>query len=92
MVHAQYDAFALENATDPTLVKPLRRFGWFVADKDYKAYDTLACVDNLAKSCKSGDMLAESKILALQQNNGANMDAVTAPSRKFIKASRKRTK
>lgn len=51
MVHKQYDAFALENATDPTLVTPIRSFGWFISDKDYGAYDTLACVDNLSKSC-----------------------------------------
>lgn len=90
MVHGQYDAFALENATDPTLVKPLRRFGWFVCDKDYNAYDTLACVGNLTKSCQSGDMLSEDEILQLQQNNGVNMDAVMRPSRKFIKSAKKK--
>lgn len=92
MVHGQYDAFALENATDPTLVKPMRRYGWFVTDKDYNAYDTLACVENLKKSCQDGDMLTEEEILQLQQNNGVNMDAVTTPSRQFVRASKKRTK
>lgn len=52
LVHREYDAYQLEYATDPTLVRPLRRFGWFVKDKDYHAYDTLACVDNLSKDCK----------------------------------------
>lgn len=91
MVHGQYDAYELENATDPTLVKPQRRFGWFVEDKDYAAYDTLACVGNLVKSCKKGDMLSEDEILALQQNNGVNMEAVTRPSKKFIKSMKKRS-
>lgn len=92
MVHGQYDAFALENASDPTLIKPLCRFGWFISDADYNAYDTLACVNNLSKSCRSGDMLSESEILSLQQNNSVNMDAVLKPSRKFIRSSKKRLK
>ena len=89
MVHGQYDAFALENASDPTLIKPLCRFGWFISDADYNAYDTLACVNNLSKSCRSGDMLSESEILSLQQNNSVNMDAVLKPSRKFVKIRKK---
>lgn len=89
MVHEQYDAFQLENAADVTLVKPKRRFGWFIDDTAYNAYDTLACVSNLTKSCQSGDMLSEERILALQQNNGVNMEAVSNPSRKFIKIRKK---
>jgi len=92
MVHGQYDAFALENATDPTLVKPMRRFGWFIEDKDFNAYDTLACVGNLTKSCQEGDMLSEEEILALQQHQGVNMDAVISPSRKAERSLKKRTK
>lgn len=92
MVHGQYDAFALENATDPTLVTPMCKFGWFVTDKDYNAYDTLACVDNLSKSCQSGDMLSEDEILSLQQPVSVNMDAVLRPSKKFIRSSKKRMK
>lgn len=89
MVHGQYDAFALENASDPTLVRPLRRYGWFICDKDFNAYDTLACVGNLTKSCQSGDMMSEAEILALQQNQGVNMEAVTNPSKKFVKIRKK---
>lgn len=90
MVSSQYDAYELENATTPTMVKPLRRFGWFIFDKDYEAYDTLACVDNLAKSCKDGDMLSEEEILALQCNNPANMEAVEKPSRIYRRNMKKR--
>lgn len=92
MVHQQYDAYSLENATDPTLVQPVSRFGWFIEKKHFDAYDTLACVGNLTKSCEEGDMLTEEEILALQQNNGVNMDAVLKPSRKYIRSARKRTK
>lgn len=92
MVHGQYDAYALENATDPTLVTPMRRFGWFIENKDFDAYDTLACVDNLSKSCQEGDMLSEEEILSLQQNNGINMEGVLKPSRKFVRSQKKRQK
>lgn len=89
MVHGEYDAYELENAADPTQVKPRRRFGWFIFDRDYAAYDTLACVGNLAKSCKDGDMLTEEQILALQQNQGVNMDAVSNPSREYVRKTKK---
>lgn len=89
MVHREYDAYELEYAADPTQVKARRRFGWFITDKDYNAYDTLACVGNLAKSCKDGDMFSEDEILALQCNQGPNMEAVTSPSRKFIRLQKK---
>ena len=92
MVHGSYDAYELENASDPTMVKPLARFGWFVTNKDYNAYDTLACVGNLAKSCKDGDMLSEAEILALQCNTPDNMDNVSSPSKRFLRLQRKKNK
>lgn len=92
MVHGSYDAYELENASDPTMVKPLARFGWFVENKDYNAYDTLACVGNLTKSCKDGDMLSESEILALQCNTPDNMENVNNPSRHFMRIQKKKHK
>lgn len=89
MRHSQIDAYELENASDPTLVTAKRRFGWFITDADYNAYDTLACVGNLIKSCKEGDMLSEEEILALQQNTPSDMEVVNKPSRKYIKMQRK---
>lgn len=89
MCHKAYDAYELENAATPALVMPRRRFGWFITNADYNAYDTLACVGNLIKACDSGEMLTEKEILELQQNNGVNMEAVERPSRRFIKNQRK---
>lgn len=63
MVHNVYDAFDMENATNLTLIKPLHRTGWLIFDRDFAAYDTLACVGNLVKSSESGDMLTTSEIL-----------------------------
>ncbi|WP_085833742.1 hypothetical protein [Clostridium merdae] len=78
-----YDAWEMENATNVQLIAPLARRAWFVTDADYNAYDTLACVGNLQKSVKDGDMLSSTEILALQCNQPANPEAVTKPSRKL---------
>lgn len=90
MVSAKYDAWELENASSPAMIKPLCRYGWFIKDKDYNAYDTLACVDHLVKKCEEGDMLSEEEILALQCSTPANMDIVERPSRKFWRNMKKR--
>lgn len=85
-----YDAWALENATNPEMIRPLSHSGFFITDWDYNVYDTLACVGNLSKSFADGDMLTEEEILALQRNQPANMDVVSKPSRQYLK--RKKTK
>ena len=84
----KYDAFSLDNATNPELVKPLFRSAWFVRNKDYKAYDTLACVDNLEHNALSGDTLSSSEIL---QNLNINSDheAVTHYRKSFKRNKKK---
>lgn len=89
MVHGTYDAYELENASDPTLVMPRRRFGWFITNRDYAAYDTLACVDNLSKNCTEGDMISEEQILALQNPGREDMGQVLRPSRKYVRSRKK---
>lgn len=86
----KYDAWELENATNISLIKPLARSCWFVRNKDYNAYDTLACVGNLKRSMQAGDMMTEEEILALRQNTQqANTDGITNPSRRLIKAKKR---
>ena len=85
-----YDAWEMENATNTQLLTPLTRRCWFVTNKDYAAYDTLACVGNLQKSFKEGDMLSEEEILSLRRNEQqANMDGVVKPSRKWRRNQKK---
>ena len=80
-----FDAWELENATNTQLLRPLTRGCWFVRNRDYEAYDTLACVGNLKKSMKEGDMMSEEEILKLQQNTQqANMEGVAKPSRRWL--------
>ena len=88
-----YDAWDLENATNSQLMAPISRSCWFVRNKDYEAYNTLACVGNLKKSMKAGDMMTEAEILQLQQNTQqANMDAVAKPSKRWQRNRRKQNK
>lgn len=79
-----YDAYELENAGNPLLIKPLMRSGFFVTDEVYDDYDTLATVDQLAKSCAEGDMLSDEEIMARRYSpDSVGMDGVVAPSRRF---------
>lgn len=85
-----YDAWEMENATNSQLLTPIARRCWFVTDKDYNAYNTLACVGNLQKSFKEDDMMSEEEILSLRRNEQqANMEGVVKPSRKWRRSQRK---
>ena len=89
-----YDAWEIENAQNPELLRPLRSGLWFVKDKDYNAYDTLAVVDNLRKKVEEGDLLSEAEILAnLAPAAPTGVEGVSRPSRagkKRLAASGKR--
>lgn len=88
-----YDAWEMEHATNPSLLRPFRRSCWFVTDADYNAYDTLACVGALKKSMQAGDMMTEAEILALQQNTTEpNMDGVARPSRRWLRRQKQNKK
>lgn len=81
-----YDAYELENCTNPLNVKPIRKWCWFVRNRDYDAYDTLACVDNLSKDALNGDMLSDLEILQLQDPQ--QIDSVV----NYTKKAKKRNK
>ncbi len=88
-----FDAWDLENATNTQMITPLSRRCWFVRDRDYAAYNTLACVGNLKKAMKAGDMMSEEEILKLQQNTQQiNMEAVNKPSKRWMRLRRKEKK
>lgn len=85
----EYDAWEMENAANASLLRPIRRRAWFVKDRDYNAYNTLACVGNLKKDMQEGAMLSEEEILALQVNqNQTNMEGITKPSRRWLRTRR----
>lgn len=89
MVQRQYNADDLEYASDPTMVKPRLSLGWFVKNKDYNAYDTLAVVGKLKKSVDEGDMLSEKEILELRESVNPDNDLITKPSGKLRRRRKK---
>ena len=89
MVQNEYSADELEYASDPTMVKPIRRTGFFVTNKDYDSYDTLACVDKLKKAVDENDMMTEEQILAMRGDLNPNNDNIAHTSRRFRKRYKK---
>ncbi|MDR1669362.1 MAG: hypothetical protein LBR76_05340 [Oscillospiraceae bacterium] len=87
-----YSAWEMENAQNPQLIKPEKRKCWFVFNRDYEAYDTYACVGNLTKEVRAGNMMSSQEILDLQRNEPVNMDAVQAPTKRWSRKERKRHK
>jgi len=77
MVQNEYDADEIEYASNPCLVRPIYRTGFFIKDKDYNAYNTLAVVDNLKKSVDEGDMMTEKEILEARGQLNPDNDAIT---------------
>lgn len=82
VLQSTYDAYVLENSKDPTAVKPLGRNGWFVRNRDFDLYDTLACVGNLKHSVERGDMESEIEIINRQ---GSMPDRDIGSVRRFKK-------
>lgn len=78
-----YNGWELENCTNPTLVQPVTKTCWFVTDKDYNAYNTMAQVEVLKKKYDTHDFLTDSEILELTGDNVG--DSVEKYSRKARK-------
>lgn len=89
MVQHFYDADEMEYATNPEMVKPFRRKGFFITNKDFNTYDTLATVERLDRDTKSGNMMTEAEILALRGDFYGDNDSISKPSKK-LKRMRKR--
>lgn len=79
-----YDAWEMENAANPRLITPYARSCWFVRQSDYDSYDTLAVVEDLDRRVSAKEMMKPEEILALQRNQGANMEAVARPSNRWL--------
>lgn len=68
-VQYMYDGTELENTANMTMVKPKFKTGFFIRDRDYRRYDTLAIVQNLKKSIDRNDFMSEEEILKLRVGN-----------------------
>ncbi|MFR7763542.1 MAG: hypothetical protein ACLU1S_10850 [Eubacterium sp.] len=85
LIQNEYDADEVEYASNPTLIKPRKRTGFLIKDKDYNAYDTLAVVDKLKKSVDDGDMMSEQEILQMRGEMNPDNDQITHRSRRLKK-------
>ena len=83
MVQSIYDADEMEYASDPTMIKPKRRKGFFITNKDYASYDTLATVDKLKKSVDENDMMSPEEILAMRGELNPDNDSIIHRSRRL---------
>ncbi len=83
-----YNAWEMENATDVTILQPLRKTCWFVKNKDYASYNTYAVVEELKKDFNSGNMMTDEEILNLQVSNISN-DNVINTSKKYDRKKKK---
>lgn len=83
MIKTGYSADQLEVAGDALLVKPLYRKSFFVTDRIYNGYDTLATVNKLKKGMEAGKMLTAQEILALRGNTAPDVDSISRPSRRL---------
>lgn len=83
MIKTGYNADQLEVAGDALLVKPIYRKAFFITDKIYSGYDTLATVDKLKKGAQMGQMLTAREILELRGQSSPNADSIANPSRRL---------
>lgn len=84
MVQEYFDADEMEYAPNPTILKPYLRTGFFIRNKDFEAYDTLATVEKLKKAVDKGDMMTEEQILAMRGALNPDADMIT-PNKKFLR-------
>lgn len=88
MVQYSYSADELEMASDPRLIKPLRSGGFFITDKIFSLYDTLATVDKLKKTIEDGDYMTAEEILAQRGDLSVDNNNIIRPSRLLKKIRR----
>lgn len=77
-----YDAFAMENCSNPMLLKPLATSFWFIRDEDFEAYDTNAVVERLKKKNEEGGFISNAEILEAQGDRTDTMEMVANLSKK----------
>lgn len=76
--NSMYDAWEMENAINPQLVKPLKRYCFFVRDKDYNGYDTTESVTRY----NSADFISNKESLERKGYTLADLSIVGRKSRK----------
>lgn len=81
---SSYDAYQLENCSNPLMLKPLKSWYWFVKDSDYNAYDTSEMVGKLVKDAEDGRMLSSTEISA-KETGGGDIALASSVKRRYRK-------
>lgn len=81
-----YDAYQLENCSNPLMLKPLHSYYWFAKDSDYKAYDTTEMVGKLVKDAEANKLMTSAEISAKEVGSG-DVALATSIKRKYRKRS-----
>lgn len=82
---ALFDAYQLENCSNPLMLKPIKMQYWFVRDSDYSSYDTNEMVTKLLKDAQEGRMLTSMEISAKQGDVAGDVNLATSRKRKWRK-------
>ena len=65
---SDYDAYDLENCTNPENLVPVSSYFWIATDNDFSAYDTKQLINDLVKT--KDDFISDAEILNNQGENG----------------------
>lgn len=84
MIQYWISAHDMEYCTNPDFLK-YRKVAWFVKDKHYDSYDTEACVEEIKRRQKNGELLTDSEVMALQAQKESNSLNIRSGSRKLNK-------
>lgn len=75
---SNYSAYDLENAVNPTLLRPKSVYYRFIFDKDYNSYNSYQLVEQLRKDYKPNMYLNTEEILATYGDTPKGLDFVTS--------------
>lgn len=82
-----YDAYQLENCSNPLMLKPLHSYYWFAKDSDYEAYDTTEMVGKLIKDAEADKLMSSAEISAKESGAGGDVALATSVKRRYRKRS-----
>ena len=85
-----FDAYALENCSNPEMITPLSTRFYFADDQLFKSYDTTYTVEKLKQQLDDNEILSTSEILSQIGDSGNNVEVVTPRLRKRFRERKKR--
>lgn len=84
VILSYFDGWTVENTSDVTKLKPKFIRTYFVRNKDYNAYDTVACVENFKDNVKAGKHLTDSEIMQFRQS-AEDLNITTSMKKRYRK-------